>query len=137
MTADKIADFLDRISLRISKRTFVVLDNASVYRYRLMRELRPIWEKHALFLVFISPYISHLINITEIFDTSLKGNGSNLWGTSPQMSCSMPLTESWRQSAPESKSILPIWLSINYFLWPTYFDKPFILCYIYGSSYLS
>ena len=39
MTADKIADFLDRISLRISKRTFVVLDNASVYRYRLMREL--------------------------------------------------------------------------------------------------
>ena len=32
MTADKLADFLDRMSLRISKRTFVVLDNASVHR---------------------------------------------------------------------------------------------------------
>lgn len=30
MTTDKVADFLDRMSLRISKRTFVVLDNASV-----------------------------------------------------------------------------------------------------------
>ena len=73
MTADKIADFLDRISLRISKRTFVVLDNASIYRYRLMRDLRHIWEKHALFLVFISPYSSHLINITETLWHILKG----------------------------------------------------------------
>ncbi|MGP1492207.1 MAG: transposase [Prevotella fusca] len=42
MTADKVADFLDRMSLRISKRTFVFLDNASVHRCRFVRELRPI-----------------------------------------------------------------------------------------------
>lgn len=30
MTADRIADFLDRLSLSIHKNTFVVLDNASV-----------------------------------------------------------------------------------------------------------
>ena len=40
MTADKVADFLDRFSLRIRKNTFVVLDNASVHRCKLMRELR-------------------------------------------------------------------------------------------------
>nr|WP_314663672.1 transposase [uncultured Prevotella sp.] len=65
ITAGKVADFLDRMSLRINKRTFVVLDNASVYRYKLMRELLPIWEKLALFLFFIPPYSLYLINITE------------------------------------------------------------------------
>ena len=54
MTADKVADFLDRMSLRISKRTFVVLDNASVPRCRLMRELRPLWEKRGA-VPFLSP----------------------------------------------------------------------------------
>ena len=54
MTADRIADFLDRLSIRISKNTFVVLDNASVHRCKLMKELRPIWEKHGLFISFSS-----------------------------------------------------------------------------------
>lgn len=81
----------------------------------------------------LSLLIAHIsLILPGLFDTSSKGHGSNLWVTSPQMPCSIPLTESWRQSAPESKSNLPMWLSINYFLWPTYFDKPFILCYIYG-----
>lgn len=31
ITADKVTDFLDRLSLRIKKKTFVVLDNASVH----------------------------------------------------------------------------------------------------------
>ena len=53
MTADKVADFLDRLSLRIRKNTFVVLDNASVHRCKLMRELRPIWEKRGLYLFFL------------------------------------------------------------------------------------
>ena len=60
MTADKVADFLDRMSLRISKRTFVVLDNASAHRCRLMRELRPLWEKRGRFLFFLPPYSPHL-----------------------------------------------------------------------------
>ena len=72
MTADKLADFLDRMSLRISKRTFVVLDNASVHRCRLMRELRPLWEKRGLFLFFLPPYSPHL-NIAETLWRILKG----------------------------------------------------------------
>ena len=72
MTADKVADFLDRMSLHISKRTFVVLDNASVHRCRLMRELRPLWEKRGLFLFFLPPYSPHL-NIAETLWRILKG----------------------------------------------------------------
>lgn len=72
MTADKVANFLDRMSLRISKRTFVVLDNASVHRCRLMRELRPLWEKRGLFLFFLPPYSPHL-NIAETLWRILKG----------------------------------------------------------------
>ena len=45
MTADKIADFFDRLSIRVRKNTLVVLDNASVHRCKLMRELRPIWDE--------------------------------------------------------------------------------------------
>ena len=72
MTADKIADFIDRLSLRIHKNTFVVLDNASVHRCKLMRELRPIWEKRGLFLFFLPPYSPHL-NIAETLWRILKG----------------------------------------------------------------
>lgn len=72
MTADKVADFLDRLSLRIRKNTCVVLDNASVHRCKLMRELRPIWEKRGLFLFFLPPYSPHL-NIAETLWRILKG----------------------------------------------------------------
>ena len=72
MSADKVADFLDRLSLRIRKNTFVVLDNASVHRCKLMRELRPIWEKRGLYLFFLPPYSPHL-NIAETLWRILKG----------------------------------------------------------------
>ncbi len=72
MTADKIADFMDRLSFRIRKNTFVVLDNASVHRCKLMRELRPVWEKRGLFLFFLPPYSPHL-NIAETLWRILKG----------------------------------------------------------------
>lgn len=72
MTADKVADFIDRLSLRIHKNTFVVLDSASIHRCKLMRELRPIWEKRGLFLFFLPPYSPHL-NIAETLWRILKG----------------------------------------------------------------
>ena len=72
MTADKIADFLDRMSMWIRKNTFVVLDNASVHRCKLIKELRPIWEKRGLFLFFFPPYSPHL-NIAETLWRILKG----------------------------------------------------------------
>lgn len=72
ITASKIVDFLDRLSLRIKKDTFVVLDNARVHRNKLMEELRPIWEKRGLFLFFLPPYSPHL-NIAETLWRILKG----------------------------------------------------------------
>lgn len=72
ITADKVVDFLDRLSFRIKKDTFVVLDNASVHRGKLIAELRPIWEKRGLFLFFLPPYSPHL-NIAETLWRILKG----------------------------------------------------------------
>lgn len=72
ITADKVADFLDRLSFRIKKDTFVVLDNASVHRGKLISQLRPIWEKRGLFLFFLPPYSPHL-NIAETLWRILKG----------------------------------------------------------------
>ncbi|MEO4794620.1 IS630 family transposase [Bacteroides uniformis] len=72
ITADKVADFLDRLSFRIKKDTFLVLDNASVHRGKLIAELRPIWEKRGLSLFFLPPYSPHL-NIAETLWRILKG----------------------------------------------------------------
>lgn len=71
MKANKVADFIARLSLRIRKDSFIVLDNASVHRCKLMRELRPIWEKRGLFLFFLPPYSPHL-NIVEMLWRILK-----------------------------------------------------------------
>ena len=74
ITADKVADFLDRLSFRIKKDTFLVLDNAKIHRCKLINELRPIWEKRGLFLFFLPPYSPHLnIAETETLWRILKG----------------------------------------------------------------
>lgn len=62
--ADKVANFLDQYSFRVTKKTVVVLDNASVHRNTKIREMRPIWEKRGLFIFYIPPYFPHL-NIVE------------------------------------------------------------------------
>lgn len=72
MTADKVVSFLNDFSFRISKDTFVVLDNATVHRNRWIKELRPIWERRGLFIFFLPPYSPHL-NIAETLWRVLKG----------------------------------------------------------------
>ena len=72
ITADKLADFLDQLSFRIRKETFLVLDNAKIHRCKLISELRPVWEKRGLFLFFLPPYSPHL-NIAETLWRILKG----------------------------------------------------------------
>lgn len=67
ITVDKVVDFLDRLSFRIKKNTFVVLDNARVHRCKLMAELRAIWD-----LFFLLPYSPHL-NIAGTLWRILKG----------------------------------------------------------------
>lgn len=40
INADKIVDYLDRFSFNVTKKTVIVLDNASVHRNRKVKELR-------------------------------------------------------------------------------------------------
>ena len=54
--AQKVVDFLEQYSFKINKKTFIVLDNASVHRNAKIRQMRPIWEKRGLFLFYIPPY---------------------------------------------------------------------------------
>lgn len=70
-TSSDALPYLMKVLLRIRKDSFIVLDNASVHRCKLMRELRPIWEKQGLFLFFLPPYSPHL-NIVEMLWRILK-----------------------------------------------------------------
>jgi transposase len=72
ITGDKVVSFLDAFSFRVSKDTFVVLDNATVHRNHKIRELRHLWEKRGLFLFYLPPYSPHL-NIAETLWRILKG----------------------------------------------------------------
>ena len=72
INADKIVDYLDRFSFNVTKKTVIVLDNASVHRNRKVKELRKIWEKRGLFLFYFPPYSPEL-NPAEILWRILKG----------------------------------------------------------------
>lgn len=72
INADKVSDFLDKMSLQVRKRTFVVLDNATVHRHAKLKELRSIWESRGLFLFFLPPYSPEL-NLAETLWRILKG----------------------------------------------------------------
>lgn len=73
ITSDMVADFLDRLSFRPRTRNMVVvLDNASIHRSRIIKEMRPVWESRGLFLFYLPPYSPHL-NIAETLWRMLKG----------------------------------------------------------------
>lgn len=64
MTTDKNISSLDDFSFPISKDTFIILDDATVHRNRLIKELCSISEKRGLFIFFLLPYSTYL-NIAE------------------------------------------------------------------------
>lgn len=70
--AQKVVEFLDHFSFKIGRKTFVVLDNASVHRNEKIRRMRTVWEKRGLFLFYIPPYSPHL-NIVETLWRIMKG----------------------------------------------------------------
>ena len=73
ITSVKVVEFLDGLSLRPRARdTVVVLDNASIHRAGIVKEMRPVWEKRGLFLFHLPPYSPHL-NIAETLWRILKG----------------------------------------------------------------
>jgi transposase len=72
INADKVVEFLDRMSFQIRKRTFVVLDNATVHRNTKLKALRRVWETRGLFLFYLPPYSPEL-NLAETLWRILKG----------------------------------------------------------------
>lgn len=68
----KVVGFLDSFSFGLIKKTFIVLDNATIHRSKKMKEMRPIWEKRGLFLFYLPPYSPHL-NIAETLWRVMKG----------------------------------------------------------------
>jgi transposase len=63
---------LDNLSLNITKETFIVLDNASVHKCKLIEERLPFWQKRGLFVFYLPTYSPHL-NIAETLWRHLKG----------------------------------------------------------------
>ena len=72
INADKIREYLDDLSLRIRKKTVVVLDNAKIHRAKNVMCYRELWEKRGLFIFFLPPYSPHL-NLAETLWRILKG----------------------------------------------------------------
>ena len=68
-----IVNYLDELSLKITKKTCIVLDNASIHKSKLVRKYLSIWQNRGLYLFFLPAYSPHL-NIAETLWRILKGN---------------------------------------------------------------
>jgi transposase len=66
-----VCQFLDELSLKIKKETFIVLDNASVHKSKLLKQQMSIWEKRGLYIFFLPPY-SPQLNPAETMWRKLK-----------------------------------------------------------------
>lgn len=71
INAQFILEYFENFSFEIQKETFVILDNASVHRAKIIRERMPFWQKRGLFIFFLPPYSPHL-NIAETIWRKLK-----------------------------------------------------------------
>ena len=71
ITSSFVCEFLDDLSLKMTKETVVVLDNASIHRAKIIQERKSIWEQRGLFLVTLPPYSPHL-NIAETLWRKIK-----------------------------------------------------------------
>jgi len=71
INADFVLRFMDSFSLKISRVTLVVFDNAAVHRARKIRERFEVWQQRGLFIFFLPPY-SPQLNIIERFWKELK-----------------------------------------------------------------
>jgi len=69
--AQFVVEFMEEFSFQISRKTFVVLDNARLHKAKIIRERIPYWQKRGLYIFFLPPYSPHL-NIAEIVWRKLK-----------------------------------------------------------------
>lgn len=66
-----VCQFLEDVSFKIMKETFILLDNASVHTSKLLKQHLNSWERRGLFIFFLPPYSPHL-NIAETMWRKLK-----------------------------------------------------------------
>jgi transposase len=69
--AQFVMEYLEEFSFQISKKAFVVLDNARVHKAKVIQERIPYWKKRGLYIFFLPPYSPHL-NIAETMWRKLK-----------------------------------------------------------------
>jgi transposase len=62
---------LDELSLKITKQTVVVLDNARIHTAHKIKERLEVWQKRGLYIFYLPPYSPHL-NIIERLWKELK-----------------------------------------------------------------
>lgn len=70
VTGAWISEKLDAFSLRLSRLTVVVLDNATAHK-KAVKERSVVWQERGLFVWFLPPYSPHL-NIAETLWKKLK-----------------------------------------------------------------
>jgi transposase len=71
MNSEAIIAFLDDFATRITQKTVVVLDNATIHHAKIFEQQRIAWEKQNLFIWFLPTYSPHL-NIIEILWRKIK-----------------------------------------------------------------
>jgi transposase len=71
LTSQFVFEQLEEMSLKLSKVTTVVLDNASIHRAKLIKARRDVWQERGLFLFYLPRYSPHL-NIVETLWRKLK-----------------------------------------------------------------
>jgi transposase len=72
INAQFILEKLDTLSLSVDQPTYIVLDNASLHRAKIIEERIKVWQSRGLYLFFLPPYSPHL-NIAETLWRHLKG----------------------------------------------------------------
>jgi transposase len=72
INSEFIFEQFEQLSMKITKPTVVVLDNAPVHTARLIRNRIEAWQNRGLYLFYLPRYLPHL-NIVEILWRKLKG----------------------------------------------------------------
>ena len=70
--AQYILESLDMLSFNIHRDTFVVLDNASIHKAKIIQDRIPYWQKRGLYIFYLPTY-SPQLNIAETMWRHLKG----------------------------------------------------------------
>ena len=70
-TAEFLIERLERLSLSLTQKTIIVLDNAKTHTAKVVQQRHAIWEQRRLTLFYLPPYPPHL-NLAETLWRKLK-----------------------------------------------------------------